>query len=291
MEEHIEYYTDFIAHLNEKIREENTKLLDYESMLLKEQRTLSEYSFFQRLFSSNRKFIHQLEKLVAKTTKNIEDYRNKIEDNKEKFVTFGTQKMIDESAELKKIEQDILECVAVGENFKHMIMLVKVSINDTLQGMHFINQSNTVTFKHSKEPFYVQGFNSYLSALNRINDLKRFMNLEGFSKTIYTEENVSKNINKIIEDTLSDTKIFSSAMLEKLKDTTKYPCLELLTTKYESLARIGRNLEILLFTLEREHEKIQSDYSDLIIRRESVENNYRVLFLNRIKKTNSLVLF
>lgn len=291
MEEHIEYYTDFIAHLNKKINEENIKLLDYESMLLKEQRTLSEYSFFQRLLSNNRKFINQLEKLVAKTTKKIESYRQQIEDNKEKFVTFGTQKMIDDSAELKQIEQDILECVAVGENFKHMIMLVKVSIQETVHGVFHINQAQNYRFKRSKEPFYAKSFNCYLSALNRINDLKRFMTLDGFSKTTYTTEQVSKNISTIIEDTLNDTSVFNTPVIENLKDTTKKPHLELLTTKNESLSRIGRNLEILLFTLEREHEKIQSDYSDLLVRRDSVENNYRVLFLNRVKRNNSLVLF
>lgn len=291
MEEHIEYYTDFIAHLNEKINEENTKLLDYESMLLKEQRTLSEYSFFQRLLSNNRKFIGQLEKLVAKTTKNIENYRQQIEDNKEKFVTFGTQKMIDDSSELKKIEQDLLECVAVGENFKHMIMLVKVSINETIQGVNLVNHTKQFGFKHSREPFFEQSFNCYLSALNRINDLKRFMTLEGFSKTVYTENSVSKNIATIIDDTLNDTSIFNMSVIDKLKDATKYPHLELITSKSENTARIGRNLEILLFTLEREQEKIQMDYSDLLVRRDSVENSYRVIFLNRIKKSNSLVLF
>ena len=54
MDEHIEYYTDLIAHLNEQINQENVKLFDYESMLLKEQMKLSEYSFFKRLFSNNK---------------------------------------------------------------------------------------------------------------------------------------------------------------------------------------------------------------------------------------------
>lgn len=45
MEEHIEYYTDLIAHLNEKINQENIKLFDYEALLLNEQKALSEILF------------------------------------------------------------------------------------------------------------------------------------------------------------------------------------------------------------------------------------------------------
>ena len=202
MDEHIEYYTDLIAHLNEQINQENVKLFDYESMLLKEQMKLSEYSFFKRLFSNNKRFISQLEKLAYKSTQTVESYRRQIKDHKEKFVIFGTQKMIENSEELSNIDKEIDVCVSVAANIKHMLSLMNQSKSETKGGITSFKYGKNETYKANKKPHVEQSFNYFLSALNRVNDLKRYMNLEGFSAS-REDSTHNKNALEITNNILS----------------------------------------------------------------------------------------
>jgi hypothetical protein len=291
MDEHIEYYTDLIAHLNEQINQENIKLFDYESMLLKEQQKLSEYSFFKRLFSNNKKFIFQLEKLAYKSTQNVEIYRKKIEDNKEKFVTFGTQKMIEESEELSNIEKTIENLVSVSDNIAHMLGLMKQSKNDTKNGMSYFFRGRSETYKSDKSPCMERAFNSFMSALNRVNDMKRYMSLDGFANVGDINKSFNKNTLEIMNDILIYDTMFNNVIIEKMRASTKHPHLDLLDSKIDVMERIDRNFDLLIISFTREHEKIQSDYSDMVIKKSEIENNYRLLFLNKIKKSSSLVIF
>lgn len=291
MEEHIEYYTDLIAHLNEQINQENIKLIDYESMLIHEQKTLSEYSFFRRLFSNNKKFIIQLEKLVNKSTVNIENYKKSIEDNKEKFVIFGTQQMIEESTELSDIEKKIAGSITVSDNIRLMIVLMNQSKDDCRAGIKWSNGSKAESFKAGKNNYFEKSFNAFLSAINRANDLKRYMTLEGFSTIGDSNKAFNNNTLEVINDILSYDKIFSSNIIEKMKASTKNPHFELLENKIDVMERIERNFELLTISFNRELENIKAAYSDLIIKKSEIQNNYRVLFLNKIKRNNSLVIF
>lgn len=290
MDEHIEYYTDLIAHINEQINQENIKLFDYESMLLKEQMKLSEYSFFKRLFSNNKRLILQLEKLAYKSTQTVAGYRSQIEEHKEKFVTFGTQKMIEESAELNDIEKEIADCVAVAGNINHMLSLMNRSKSDTKNGLSTFRIAKNETYKANKKAYVEQSFNYFMSSLNRVNDLKRYMNLEGFSSANDSSA-FNKNALEIINDILAYDTIFNNTVIERMRATTNYPHLDLLEHKIDVMERIDRNFELLLLSLTREHEKIQAEYADMVIKKDDIENNYRVLFLNKIKKSNSLVIF
>lgn len=291
MDEHIEYYTDLIAHLNEQINHENIKLFDFEAMLLKEQKTLSEYSFFRRIFSNNKKFISQLEKFVFKSTQSIENYRKQIEDHKERFVSFGTQQMIEESEELHNIEKQIAACVTVAENIKHMISLMNQSKTETKGGLYSFRIAKNESYKSQKKPHIEMSFNCFMSALNRVNDLKRYMSLEGFSAAGESTKSFNKNALEIINDILSYDTIFNNTIIERMKASTNYPHLDLLENKVDVMERIDRNFELLILSFTREHENIQSEYSDMVIKKDEIENNYRVLFLNKIKKSNSLVIF
>jgi len=291
MDEHIEYYTDLIAHLNEQINQENIKLFDYESMLLKEQQKLSEYSFFKRLFSNNKKFIYQLEKLAYKSTQNVENHRNKIEEHKEKFVTFGTQKMIEESEELSNIEKEIAILVSVSSNVEHILELMKQSKSDTKNGISIFYRGRSETYKTDKSPCMERAFNYFLSALNRVNDMKRYMSLDGFSSVGETNQSFNKNILEIMNDILGYDITFNNVIIDKMRASTKHPHLDLLDNKIDVMERIDRNFDLLILSFTREHEKLLSDHSDMVIKKSEIENNYRVLFLNKIKKSNSLVIF
>lgn len=291
MEEHIEYYTDLIAHLNEQINQENIKLFEFESMLLKEQRTLSEYSFFRRLFSNNKKFILDLQKLVYRSTTTIENYRKQIEDNKEKFVSFGTQKMIEESAELKNLQMQISNCVDISTNIKHMTELMQTSQAEASSGLSYFNHSKSQNFKSQKKPYFEKCFTYFLSSINRVNDLKRYMGLDGFVGTDTANNSFTKNSMQLIDDILGYDTIFNSHIIERMRATTSNPHIDLLEHRIDVMERIDRNLELLILSFQREQTNIQSEYSDLVLKKDEIENNYRVLFLNKIKKTNGLAIF
>lgn len=291
MEEHIEYYTDLIAHLNEKINQENIKLFDYEALLLNEQKALSEYSFFKRLFSNKNKFIVQIENLVTKSTKAIETYREKIEENKETFVTFGTQKMIDESEDLKNIEKQMADYMVVCENIKHMIGLMKMSKNDTKDGLSYFRRAKNEDYKTDKSVCMARAFNHFMSALNRVNDLKRYMGLDGFTNIGEITRSFNKNTLEIINDILSYDVTFNSTIIDKMRSSTKHPYLDLLDNKMDVLERIDRNFDVLILSFTREYDNINEEHASLSSKRDDISNNYRVLFLNKIKKNSSLVIF
>lgn len=291
MDEHIEYYTDLIAHLNEQINQENIKLFDYESMLLKEQQKLSEYSFFKRLFSNNKKFIYQLEKLAYKSTKTVEDYRQQIENHKEKFVSFGTQKMIEESEDLKNIEKQMDDFMELSENIKHMIGLMKQSKNETKDGLAYFKRGKNEEYKTDKSVCMDRAFHHFMSALNRANDLKRYMGLDGFTSIGEVTKLFNKNTLEIINDILSYDLTFNSTIIDKMKASTKHPYLDLLENKMDVLERIDRNFDMLILSFTREYDNMHEEHAELSVKKSDIANNYRVLFLNKIKKSNSLVIF
>lgn len=291
MEEHIEYYTDLIAHLNEQINQENIKLFDYEALLLNEQKALSEYSFFKRVFSNKNKFISNIENLVSRTIKTIENHRTKIEENKEKFVTFGTQKMIEDSEELKNIEKQIADYSVVSENINHMVELMKDSKNDTKNGINYFKSGKSQEYKTDKSRQMEKSFNFFMSALNRANDLKRYMGLDGFTNIGEMPNTFNKNTSEIINDILSCNTTFNSTIIDKMRASTKHPYLDLLENKVDMLERIDRNFDVLILSFIREFHNINQECANLADRRDEISNNYRTLFLNKIKKNSSLVIF
>jgi len=297
IQEHIEYLIDLLSHFNNQKKMEQDKLLDYERLLMIERNTLKEKSIFTRWASGNLRFAKELENLIKHSEKNIDSINQKISDNKDLLLEQGVQQLMENSSQVLDFKVKIDHYNHLINNIQHIQKIIANAQEKNLIVLKNLESGKNQSIQSDKNRFFQKSFDNAEAVMALAADLKRYINLEHFINNKESDEVAFfNNIQTIVNDILVYKDTFSYNMLDLIRakssdfhQLSKYPSISLMSDKSAIIERISRNLDLLMMTFNQELKNINLIKTDILNKSSELENTYKIMFLNKIKKSDFLI--
>jgi hypothetical protein len=233
LSEKIFYYTNRIKAISADIEKENSKIIEYQTLLIQEESKYNEKSFFHKLFNKNNS-IKTINKIVNEHLAKLKSLEDELKKTVSEFLEEGTNSIIqdnekncpynsnndlnvlintfisyfEKNAAFFKAYQTLHQKMLTGDyyidDYKKLFHFIKSFINDVKNQIQYLYESYEDVINFNEISIIDNNLDKYnltLNSITKYNEIKKtYHNFSGFYNDIVLFYNILQNLEKKEKD-------------------------------------------------------------------------------------------
>lgn len=215
MEKNIKYYVELLNSIKDEIDDNKTKILEYESMIMKEKTILARMSIFKRFFSGSKRLIIDLQHSIDSIQLENKAKEKNIQKKRSEMVSIGVQELENNDNKMKEIYKEHELYFKLTKNLDEVskcISKVIEMIEESSKSYDLGKRHAESNLNSASENYYVTSYQNLVAAINQMIELSKFIDLKDYASCEKHPSEFSDNYRAILKH-IVDT----NEMIKKIK--------------------------------------------------------------------------
>lgn len=269
MDMKIKYYVDLLNKLQQEVEDDKEKVINFETMIIKEKTLLAHLPYFKRLLSGSKQLILDLENNVKLLEKGIEDKKSVISSKVTEMVSVGLLNLDDNLGEMTATVEMSNFYNKICQNILSIHNGLISAVNDIVK----VYEYREIAFKNYRHQAFnaanqnfVYAYSLFIGAIGKVKEINRLVELTEHVSCEKHPSDFQKNYKNICKnlETLEKDVLQVKAAYSKTKSDPEEMFMREKTDLIHLVDSVFRNLADMTVQEFRIYESRYNQYADII---------------------------